>query len=443
MNPLLARIIPFTMCMCFTIALHAQKAQVIEFCVENEAVRHFLATSNATFCEIPSNLPQSFYDAKRDYRPDQPAQLVITFTSPDATQAKVYLSTDKRFKNSEFIANVDVKDGKGYFILRNLIPGTIYYFRAIGNGKKVIASGKIKTTGQVRMISIDGGFNIRDLGGWRGLGGKTLKYGMLYRGGSLGGTDKDGNTSTIAKADMKELSRLGIGAQLDLRAKTNAGKYAGEGSLHSYSAGFTNIPLADFNNTMTDYGAYNEDASIISNIAWIISELKKNRPVYFNCRQGADRTGTIAFLIEGLLGCYEYATPRGANQMALDYELTGFSQANLIDNWKVVSSCRPAAEAYNNRHKLFRQLLDLEASEPEIRLQNLQQRCYYYLNRYKGHKDAPRIDQNDLDWFITSMLGMTSKEYAVYKPSWATTGNNLQETGEACANVASYADVQP
>lgn len=406
--------------------------------IENEAVQQFMAQTNATFSSTEGVINQAFYDRQFTYRPDQPAMQAITFRDTKATKAKVYLSTAKNMKNADLVGEFHMPNGYGNCVLRNFIPNLIYYYKVVADDGRTIKKGSIRTTGQVRMIAIDKGFNIRDLGGWRGLDGHRVAYGQLYRGGSLGGTDKDGTPSDITDEDRAELQRIGIRAQLDLRAATNKGRYAGEGSLHSYSAGKAPMADCDFNNTMTDNGAYNEDASVISDIAWIIYELRQGRPVYFNCRQGADRTGTIAFVIEGLLGCYEYNTSNGANQMAADYELTGFSQANLVDNWKVSTSCRPATEAYNNRQKLFRQLLDLEAAESDIKLSTLQERCYYYLNRYTkfdAQQPGAHIDSADLDWFIMHMLGMNAKAYAKHRPSWAAAGGELKTVGGMCSNV--------
>lgn len=414
--------------------------------VENAAVQHVLALSDAQFSAQNSCIPQAFYDDSLAYRPDQPACYTLTLADATAQQAQVTLARGlNRSKKTVMSQMVTFVNGQATCPFTNLVPNETYHYTATTLGRKVIAEGSFQTSGQVRMIALEKGFNIRDLGGWKGLNGCTVRYGLLYRGGSLGGTDKDGNRSDITAADKAELQRLGIGAQLDLRAATNQGKYTGEGSLHSYSAGQAPLASMDFNNTMTDYGAYNEDASVVSDVAWIIYELRRGRPVYFNCRQGADRTGTIAFVIEGLLGCYEQPnTAAGGNALAIDYELTGFSRANLVDNWKVATSCRPASEAYSNQSKLFRQLLELKASEPDIELTTLQQRCYYYLNRYVNpawQGTTLHIDASDLDWFIQHMLkGMTKKAYANLRPQWAASGDDLKQVGELHANTVRYAD---
>lgn len=404
----------------------------------NPAVQEYFQKSTASFSAEPGNFNNSFFDTKRDFRPDQPESKTITVACLNNKD----LTLDVKCPGSKWLnykKTVSVEGGEYTFTLTNLVPGVTYKYK-VRQGGKLLSSGSLLAEGPIRMITLEKGFNIRDLGGWKGLGGKTVRYGQLYRGGSLGGTDMDGKESSLPQADIDELQRLGVRAHLDLRAETNGGLYAREHSLHSYSAGHTTFN-ADFNNTRTDNGAYNRDGSVISDMAWIIYELKKGNPVYFNCRQGADRTGTIAFVVEGLLGCYEYNTEAGGNQMAMDYELTGFSGANYVDNIPVRSSSRPARDAFNNRGKLFRQLLELEAPEEDIKLETLQQRCYYYLNRYTGIGDAsdwPHIDSKDLDWFIRFMLGLSNTEYASARPAWAQPGGELKHIAESHANVVKY-----
>ncbi len=407
--------------------------------IENAYVRDYCSKANSTFSSAASNYSESFFTAAAANYADQPASRTIEFESETATTAQVVLSQQSDYSAPELTAEVTLTEGKGSFKLTNLYPDKTYYCKVVA-GEEVLATDEFTTTGQIRMIALENGFNIRDLGGWKGLGGKIVKYGQIYRGASLGGSDKDGNTSDLTEADKAEMKRLGVRAQLDLRAATNEGKYTNEGSLHSYSRGETTLTDACFANIMTDYGAYNQDASIVHDMAFIIYELKQGHPVYFNCRQGADRTGIIAFVIEGLLGCNEYSNEAGGNQMALDYELTGFSGANRVDNWKVSSSYRGAQSAYNTTAKLFHQLIDLNPSGVE--LSSLQERCYYYLNRYftdgcnsnvQGEVQVG-IDKDDLDWFIRFMLDLP--EYT--SPTWAVDAADLKTIAEKDANVVQH-----
>ena len=49
---------------------------------------------------------------------------------------------------------------------------------------------------------------------------------------------------------------------------------------------------------------------------------ERNYPVYMHCWGGADRTGTVAFILEGLCGVSEA-------DLAIDYELTSFTMFGL------------------------------------------------------------------------------------------------------------------
>jgi protein-tyrosine phosphatase len=49
---------------------------------------------------------------------------------------------------------------------------------------------------------------------------------------------------------------------------------------------------------------------------------ERNYPIYMHCWGGADRTGTVAFILEGLCGALEA-------DLAIDYELTSFSMFGL------------------------------------------------------------------------------------------------------------------
>ena len=83
---------------------------------------------------------------------------------------------------------------------------------------------------------------------------------------------------------------------------------------------YTNI-IPDFqlwNSTSSAY--YDFDAgspAAIKNIFDLLAD-QSNYPIYYHCTAGADRTGTISYLISGLLGVpYEDLTK--------DFELTSFS----------------------------------------------------------------------------------------------------------------------
>lgn len=61
-----------------------------------------------------------------------------------------------------------------------------------------------------RIVKLEAGYNCRDLGGYVSQDGRTVKWGRLYRSGSL---------SHLTKADQAELARRKIVVDCDLRSR--------------------------------------------------------------------------------------------------------------------------------------------------------------------------------------------------------------------------------
>ena len=74
--------------------------------------------------------------------------------------------------------------------LYNLKTNTNYYYRITINFKNNTFSthgGSFKTTQNPRILAVDGITNVRDIGGFKGLNGKYVKQGLLFRGTELDG----------------------------------------------------------------------------------------------------------------------------------------------------------------------------------------------------------------------------------------------------------------
>lgn len=299
------------------------------------------------------------------------------------------------------------------FTVKNLIPQKTYVWK-VQQGRKKVASGTFRTDGQVRMIAVENCCNARDLGGWKTLDGRTVRYGWLYRTGSIDGayagvgSDNCGGSRcaspnheaaqtqvgdphlyTLPEDAVKALAQIGITADLDLRGATGEGRWGNQCMPHSRSLGVTMIPEADFSQIMTDEALYNplNDDAVVRDIAWIIRELRAGHPVAFHCRSGADRTGAVAMLIEALLG-----VPAG--DIARDYELTSLSSEGKGQTRSAKSSL---TSGYGFFAKGFT-TLDVPETDPARRWQ---QQSYAYLNSYFADT---RISKEDLDWFIDFML---------------------------------------
>ena len=147
------------------------------------------------------------------------------------------------------------------------------------------------------------GRNARDLGGWKGLGGKTLAFRKLYRGGAIHG-------SRVSSAGKAEFRAQGIKAELDLREESDVPSKSPMGDdIAFFAPGFE----SGYNHMIRD-----NQPKVKETFCFVVQCLRENKPVYFHCSAGRDRTGTLAVLLEGALGVSE-------SDMAKDYELTYFS----------------------------------------------------------------------------------------------------------------------
>ena len=107
----------------------------------------------------------------------------------------------------------------------------------------------------------------------------------------------------------------------------------------------------------------------IKDIFDLLSE-EKNYPVYFHCVWGADRTGTLAFLINGLLGVsYE--------DLVKDYEMTTFSHSGKR-TWVVDPSNLSASTDY----KLY------TASDLNRMGSSSMYKLYWQIMTYYGEEDG-------------------------------------------------------
>ena len=180
----------------------------------------------------------------------------------------------------------------------------VTYYNEIPNKETPFSSantaGTLKPLDGLRLINGGTyGQNIRDLGGWACDGG-TIKYGMLYRGADVFPTDPYIRPILV--------DGCGVRMELDLRGKQ-------EEPVRDSSA-LGNIGYC----CPETYVWY----SLSNTVAWreilrcIFDCVLATTPVYFHCSAGMDRTGTVACIIEALLGVNQ-------SNIDKDYELSSFA----------------------------------------------------------------------------------------------------------------------
>ena len=175
-------------------------------------------------------------------------------------------------------------------------------------------------TSKMRVYELSKQKNIRDLGGLKGANGKTIKFGRLFRGGSL---------NKVSEEDVPILESLHLTDIVDFRSKdefTYRPDYRLEGvKYHNFTTfehehkkediahddgnllWFMNQGDTGFKHLVRTYKELvdnEEGQQAFSNLFKIIMSDNK-RVIYFHCSQGKDRVGVAAYLIESALGVDE------------------------------------------------------------------------------------------------------------------------------------------
>lgn len=248
-----------------------------------------------------------YYAAQRSYQDYQNTSFKWSDSGNNSSYT-VYFADNKEFNNPYIVttSKTSLKNEVGIFV-----PGKTYYWFVCGNntGKcSAVDSFSVVNT-PVRYITAGNVINMRDLGGQVNADGDKVKYELIYRGAAL-----DEYTSHVDDAARYVFNYLGMNSEIELRG----------GMEHTYSGW-------DENNSNVHYtqgAAYQEiftmGSNQISQYKAMFEKLanKDNYPFYFHCSAGADRTGTLAFLLYGLLGVsYDDIRP--------EYELTTFSAIGL------------------------------------------------------------------------------------------------------------------
>lgn len=200
--------------------------------------------------------------------------------------------------------------GLDNYAIFNLLPDTTYYYKVTHlqcDGSLVEAkSGSFKTSNEaMRLLYIDGTQNVRDLGGWTALNSKKIKYGKLFRGASF-------SDSSYPGLMLTGKGRLAL-AELKIQAELNLGAVDTETSI-AQNVVYKKIGYSHYATAITDTTAQaNFKIALETIVSWL-----SDKNIYFHCQGGCDRTGTLAFLLLGLLGVSE-------SDLAKEYELSSFS----------------------------------------------------------------------------------------------------------------------
>lgn len=165
--------------------------------------------------------------------------------------------------------------------------------------------------GDIQAVETDGGFNLRDFGGYKTTDGRTVKRGMLYRSGTM---------AMLGEEDEQRLRDLGIRVVFDLRRKDERQRAPTRWHVEAMGVEYW---ARDYEETSGIIGAMlrvDETGPDVMREAMvslyrripvdhaasyqsIFSQLvETGGPLLVNCSAGKDRTGVAAALILSALG---------------------------------------------------------------------------------------------------------------------------------------------
>lgn len=249
------------------------------------------------------------------FNADKPALYTIRWTADQGAGDLVLTLKDGNWEQA-----IKVAAGKDNQIITNLRPNASYTYEVKANSGKVMTSGSFTTTGRLHQVFFDWNVrNARDLGGWKTYDGKTVKYRKIYRGGRLEG-------STMSPEGRQAVLAEGIKAQLELRGSSDMLEWTALGGQYA----FCNPGIDNGGTSMlTKYKAKTKEC-----FEFVVQCMREDKPVYFHCSLGRDRTGTLAALLLGVLGVKE-------GDISQEYELSYFAPRG----WSI---------AYSESSKVFK-----------------------------------------------------------------------------------------
>lgn len=232
---------------------------------------------------------------------------------PDGSSTyTLYLSENADFSNA-YVTKITGQYDNGEMVsgktFAACVPGKTYYWKILGvYNDTPRGGGKIYIKNEpVRWIKIDGVSNVRDMGGWKTESGKTVNYGKIYRGAKL---------EDITATGIQTLKYLGIKTDIDIRSTAS---WDSHGAVDSTGLNYYFIDTS----AHYDY-IFASDGKPVAEVRKNYPEIfelladESNYPIYLHCNYGNDRTGSMAFILNGLLGVnYE--------DLTRDYELTSYA----------------------------------------------------------------------------------------------------------------------
>ena len=177
-----------------------------------------------------------------------------------------------------------------------------------------------------RLLRAGGVSNFRDLGGWRTQDGKTVRANMIFRSAGLRSSSRARGGFFSQKVELgdRRVTAAGIATlrndfkiKTDLELRTPQETAGMNGTVLGDGVGWRNISFAAYDLIDNSVRGREPFAKIFE-----IFTKEENYPILMHCSGGRDRTGTLAFLLNGLLGV-------GEDDLCRDWEASVFSDPGM------------------------------------------------------------------------------------------------------------------
>ena len=181
--------------------------------------------------------------------------------------------------------------------------------------------------------------NVRDLGGRIGIGGRRVRQGLVYRSAGL-------NTNAIQKEPRKKgvtcftseglrIATVYLGWKTDIDLRTDVECWGMEGSPAGAGVKWLHYSSSNYGGLRGKRG----QAAFVKVFKAFLDE--KNYPIDFHCIGGADRTGTVAYILNALLGVDDEELVKDWEFTCFHYPKTKFCHKDYYDELLAVFANRP------------------------------------------------------------------------------------------------------
>ncbi len=195
---------------------------------------------------------------------------------------------------NEFVTNDFHKNKRCLFILKAIN----YHYEIVGE----------------RLISLEGVYHFRDIGGYKSEDGRRVKWNMFFRADKLSG---------LTENDIRYIKNMNVKTILDLRSKMEVKgspdpkikgiNYINLSAMKEFDESAGNLDMISlFNSGILDkidvkkfmLNAYRNMVSNNAALRELIAclENEDSLPIIFHCSTGKDRTGLASVIILSLLG---------------------------------------------------------------------------------------------------------------------------------------------